>query len=475
MLTEEQEIFAILPFVSFSEKVILFDDFILFADSEIKRITHLNETAKTVLYNFSENQKLFVKNSYKNAQSEVTFLVPRTSIVSKTQLEDFLEIVFFYLHRGPRFSHQLFGAPNIFCREDFKYFVVQGFGDFGQLLLKKRFKFQIVESVDHLVIAPHGCENMVTRNEEVGYVYRDIHFDYQSEIFQYLSEAITKSEYRNLLRSISYFNKAASCELTDEERFVWLSAALESFFKVGKGDNKADVIKAEILKLLQSKTFKIIDRERALVLVADLIAVTYDYRSSYVHGSDSQIDNKNAERERNLKATLGKLSPVLALMNLIPNLFVHNKLPDNRIEGILNVLFNSQSLFEYVQRIYRSSADEALEKLEDSGNTMIIMAFIGTADERAISFDRNSVERCLNNILFVFARFARENQSLKFAQQVQEQINNIDFEKDPKKFKKWNDFFTQDFFDSHVPEPIFVSKLVFKKLVSLLDYDLALY
>jgi hypothetical protein len=463
---------GILPFINFKEKTIRLDEFLIVADSKVGESTEFRGATQAMLSGFTQAQKDFLRSVYHSPDNEITFILPVSPTVTKEKLEYLLEILFFYLHKGG--ATHLLSSPNIFCYEDFKSVILQ-FPDLentGQIFIKKRFKFQIVEEVSELRISPSGCENIVAQNQAHGYIYQNIEFDYQSEVIQFLAGSINDDNKRNLLQGIRFYNRAMSCEITDEERFVWLSSSLEAFLRLERQRDKAKAISQGIQNMLQGKSFIVIDKNEAIKSVADLITVTYDYRSSYVHGGKRQTTSTSLESR--LKKKFGKLNFVIALMNLTSALLLHDKIPDQKLEGVLNILFYNQSSFEFVVKLYGNSADTALEELRQPKNMVSIYKFLQTGDLPTIDFDRKRVEQCLNNILHIFAKYAREYQNVGLAMQMQQQIDATPLS-DAGKFSKWNDFLAQESMITNAPEYMLISVSVFKSLYNLLRLELALY
>jgi len=473
-MINEYQFIAILPFISFKEKIIRLDEFLIFTDSKIGEVPELSENGREELHNFALNQKSFIKNTYKNNENEVTFVLPTDSKVTRRKLENFLEVLFFCLHKGDKFTY-FFSAPNIFCREDFKSFIVRipMVNNLRQFFVKKRFKFQIANKLSEFIVSPSGCENIVTQNQSQGYVFKDIEFNHKDEIFQFVYENLSNPTNQGLIRGISFYNKAMSCELRDEERFVWLSSALESFLQIEKQNDKSAIIKQEIEKIILGKSFVALNKNKIIGNVAHLITIIYDYRSSYVHGGEKQTES--LELEKKLKEKLGNLDFVFALMNLTSFLLVHNVILDKKLEGLLNVLFYNQDSFKSVVKIYQDSADKAIAELKNPENILTVQKLTVLADLQAISFEKTQVEKCLDNILFIFAKFASQNQDSRLARQLQQQIDSIPFE-DKSKFQRWNGFFDEEKLDfTYAPDWLYFSCLVFQTFYQLLQYELALF
>ena len=463
---------GILPFISFKNKIIDLRDFAIFTDSNISEVAQVSKELKSVLIEFSNHQKQFFCETYNNSQVNITFVLPTSSDINKEKLEQFFEILFFFLHKGNKFTY-FFSTPNIFCQEDFKNIIFEIVDDenIGDLIIKKKWKFQFIKSLNKFIIPPVGCENIVTQYEDYNYRFRNIDFDSNNNIFKYLYECLGKDEKSHILRAIVFYNRAMGCELKDEERFVWLSSSLESFLKINKGNDKKKKIAEEIRKIICTKNFELLDKEETSNTVAELITVVYDYRSSYVHGSDKTTESK--EIEKKLKQKFGTLDFVSALMNLTSYLLVHNVVPDNKFEGILNVTFNNQDIFKKVLKIYSHSADKALKELKIFESTFTIHAFLYT-DLQILSLDRVKVRKCMDNILYIFAKFAKENQNLHLGTQIQQKINIINC-KDKDKFKKWNLYFNQTKLITPNLEILYLSKLVFQKLFHLLEFETVIY
>ena len=377
-----------------------------------------------------------------------------------------------YLHKGSKLTN-LMSTPNVFCREDFRLFVIRvvDVDNLGPSLVKKRFKFHILEKIDQYIISPVGCENVITQNQQHGYIFKNIKFSHQDEAFHFLLSTLDDNERRNLLQGVSFYNRALSCEIADSERFVWLSSSLESFLQIGKQNDKTRAIRQAVENIIRTKAFRVLNKDEAVSNVADLITVVYDYRSSYVHGGE--ILTEHPTLETRLTQKFGKFDFMVALMNLVSFLLMHEKIPDNKFEGILHVLFYNQECFEYVIRIYRDSADEVISNLQNLESILPIWTFLQIADLQTISFDRQKIENCLDNILRVLAKFARANQNLRLAKDLQQQIKTVDFS-DGERFKKWNDFLRNSDF-SNAPELVDISTLVFQHLFQILQYEFALY
>jgi len=461
---------AILPFVNFRQKLIRLDDFLIFSDSQISKISELSDNTRLALGRFAQGQKAFVENAYGGANNEITFVLPTKMDTTRSKLEYFLEILFFYLHKGGP-AHFLL-APNVFCREDFGFFILGIFNseDLGTLFVKKRFKFQIVDEISKFKISPHGCENVIAHNSASGYVFKDIEFPYASPVFQFLLKSLGTPDGERLARSISFYNKAMECNLKDNERFVWLSSSLESFLQIERPSNKAEAIKDKVRKIIYDKDFVVLDKSEVAENLADLIDVVYDYRSSYVHGGTRMT--KHGERESKLKAKLGNVDFAIALMNIVSCLLVHTEIPDNKFEGVLNAIFYSESSLDFVMKVYGDSADTASKQLDNPENIVGLFRFL-LVDLQAVSFKRKKVEKCLDNILYLFAKFARENKHAIWAEQIQQQIENVP-PSDDTKFKKWNSFLAG--VDSpFTPEPIYISVIIFQRLYNLLQYEYGLF
>jgi len=444
-----EELITILPFVSFKDKIIRLGEFLVIADSKVSEADEIGETTQARLNSFAQNQKAFVGEAYNSHENEITFILPTNPDATKRKLEYLLEVLFFYLHKGSKITY-FFSGPNIFCQEDFRFIVLQLLDpeNPGKLFIKKRFKFRIFEELSELRISPVGCENVVTQNQAHGYVFRDIELDHQNEVFQYLINSLNDIDNRNLLQGISFYNRSMSCEITDDERFVWLSSSLEAFLRINQQNDKARAIKKEVQSILDGKNFTVIDKGEVIDHVADL--------------------------ETRLSAKLGRLDFVMALMNLTSVLLVHNKIPDQKFEGILNGLFFNQNSFESVIRVYGNNADKALDELRQPESILVIYKFLLTADLQIISFERRRVERCLNNILHIFAKYAHENQNTDLARQIQQQIDTIP-KSDLDKLEKWNDFLARRLDVTNAPEFLHISILVFQSLYKLLQFEFALF
>ena len=59
----KEQIIGILPFISFEEKIIRLDGFLIFSDSRIHEISELSQSARETLYGFAQNQKAFIQNT----------------------------------------------------------------------------------------------------------------------------------------------------------------------------------------------------------------------------------------------------------------------------------------------------------------------------------------------------------------------------------------------------------------------------
>jgi|GEM_PF-5301141 len=464
---------GILPFVNLKEKLIRLDEFLVFSDSQIPEVSELSNNTRLALTRFAQGQKAFIKNSYGGVDNEITFVLPTKIGTTRSKLEYFLEILFFYLHKGGP-THFLL-APNIFCREDFAFFILGLFNseDQGRLFVKKRFKFQIVDEIGKHKISPRGCENVIARNSAHGYIFKDIEFSYQDHVFQFLQRSLSAPgpDGERLARSISFYNKAMECDLKDNERFVWLSSSLESFLQIGRQrDDKAKAIRDEVQKIIHAKNFVVLNKSEVAETVADLVTVIYDYRSSYVH-SGARI-TKHAELEAKLERRLGNTDFVLAVMNIVSFLLVYREIPDNKFEGILNAIFYSQPSLEFVTKVYGDSADTASKKLDNPKNIVALYRFL-IVDLQTLSFKREKIEKCLDNILYLFAKSARENEDAIWAEQIQHYIDVVPFSDDDK-FVKWYGFLTGVNF-TVAPEPIYISVIIFQRLYKLLQYEHALF
>ena len=163
-----EQIIGILPFISFAEEIIKLDEFLMFSESKIYEITNLNRSIQLMLDEFAQHQKTFIQNTYGNRENKITFLLPIGPNATKQKIEQFLDVLLFYMHKGGKLS-QLFSAPNIFCREDFKLFVLTfldpNSADNSQFLAKKKFKFHLVEKTSQHIILPIGCENVIIQKQ----------------------------------------------------------------------------------------------------------------------------------------------------------------------------------------------------------------------------------------------------------------------------------------------------------------------
>ncbi len=442
---------GILPFLSFKNTVIELNDFVLFTDLRINEINQLSETLKAVLKRFSNLQKEFIFKTFNNSKSAITFVQPTSKIINRNQLELFFEIILFYLHKGGKFTN-FFSTPNAFCREDFKYIIIDFMDDenIGGLTIKKKWKFQLVKSLDKYIIPTIGCENIVIQNEDYNYLFRNIELDYNSDIFRYLYRCLVETHDSHILRAITFYNRAMSC---------------------GRGGDKKARIKEEVNRIILSKNFISLDKENISKNVEDLITIIYDYRSSYIHGSDMTTDNQEIKNE--LKLKFGNLDFVSALMNLISNLFLQHLIPDNKFEGVLNVLFKNQEVFEKLLKIFVKSADKTLIEFKRDENRETIYSFLNT-DLQSLTFDSVKVKRCMDNILHIFAKFAKAEKNNEIAIQIQQKIDSTDF-KDKNKFEKWNSFFNSTSQITPNLEALYLSKLVFQTLYDLLKFDTAIY
>lgn len=467
-------IVGILPFVSFSNEFIKFEEFLIFSDSKIQEINELNEDLRWKLSEIAENQKTFMKNNYGNQELKITFIISTNSNTDQENIEKFIEIVFFFLHKGGKLRH-LLATPNVFCREDFKLFVLRILDseNTGQFLTKKKFKFHISDDLSEYIILPSGCENAISKNQQYGFVFNDINLDCQSDVFQYLFQVFRDNKKQHVLQAILFYNKAVSCNQTDAERFVLISSSLEAFFKIEKQVDKKKAIKQKVKNLLLPKSFQVIEMIDAINKITDLVSLVYDYRSSYIHSGKLFTDNTSIESS--LALSLGKLDIIIGIMNFVSMLLLEEIVPDNRIEGALHLIFYNQKSYEQVIRIFKDSADTAKNELNDYKNAMAIHKFL-IADFRTIVFEKNVIEKCLTNILIILAQYARENQQQSFAVSIQKQIDEIDF-RDNDKFKRWNEFLnTIDIFAIPIiPEHVFNSVIAFKQLFQLLEYEFALY
>lgn len=458
---------GILPFICFENPMMEFEDFYIVSDLALDNIINLSDKIKKNLKQYANNQNEFLKITYKNSQTHTTFVVPKNN-TSKKIFNDFLEVVFFYLHKGKP-TNFLF-SPNSFCKEDFKYIIVDFYGDklFGQFIIKKKFKFQIKSKFETFIISPIGCENILSPElEKHNYLYQKINLDNQG--FSAFWNNVKNQ--KNIIRAINFYNKAMSCEIFDDERFVWLSSALESFFQIGKVNNKSDEIRKGISNIVCNKNFQILNKDDVIIRLSNLITVVCDYRSSYVHGGERSTDSK--ELERKLTEYFGKIDFIIALMNLVSILLVPNHDENNRFEPIMNVLFCNQEVYGEVVKIFKDNADSAKEKLNNQ--SMITLKRFSIVDLPSIKFKPNQIEKCLDNILCILAKFAKENDKNFIAIKIQNKINEIG-EKDLEKFKKWNDFFLEwENIFIELPTEFCCSILTFRKLFDLLQYNLTLY
>ena len=151
---------------------------------------------------------------------------------------------------------------------------------------------------------------------------------------------------------------------------------------------------------------------------------------------------------------------------------MHSVVPDNKFEGILNAIFYSQPSLEFVTKVYADSADTASKELENPENILALCRFL-LVDLQTVSFVRKKIEKCLDNILYLFAKFVREDKDAIWAEQIQHHIDGVCFS-DDNKFAKWNSFLTGADF-TFAPEPIYISVIIFQRLYSLLQYEYALF
>lgn len=251
-----EQIIGILPFISFSEEIIHIDEFLIFSDTKIQEINELSESVQGLLNDFAQNQKSFMQDTYGNQEIKITFIISTKSTATQKACEQFVDIIFFFMHKGGKLRH-LLSAPNAFCREDFKLFVltILDSDSSGQFLTKKKFKFHIADDINEYIVLPSGCENAIAQKQQYGFIFREVDFNYQSDVFQYLYQVFCDLQRKNLLQAISFYNKALSCDQTDPERFVWISSSLEAFFQIGKQRDKKRAIKQEVKNLLQTKDF----------------------------------------------------------------------------------------------------------------------------------------------------------------------------------------------------------------------------
>jgi len=461
---------GILPFVNFKEKLIRLDDFLVFSDSQISEVPELKNGTRSTLARFAQGQKAFMENMYGCVCNEITFVLPTKIETTRAKLENFLEILFFYLHKGGP-THFLL-APNIFCREDFAFFILSlsNSEDQGKLFIKKRFKFQVVDEISKFKISPRGCENAIAHNSGYGYIFNDIEFSYGDRVFQFLLKILSSPDGERLARSISFYNKAMECDLKDNERFVWLSSSLESFLEIERRYDKAKTIKDKVRKIIYDKNFVVLDKSEVAKNVADLVTVVYDYRSSYVHGGPRMTEH--ADLEAKLKGKLGNVDLALALMNIVSFLLVHTEIPDNKFEGVLNAIFYSRSSLESVTKVYGDSADAASKELENPENIVDLYPFL-FVDLQIVSFVRKKIEKCLDNILYLFAKSVSEDKDAIWAEQIQHYIDVVPFSDDDK-FARWYSFLTGVDF-TFAPEPIYISVIIFQRLYNLLQYEYGLF
>lgn len=471
-VTMDEQIIGILPFISFSEEIIKIDEFLIFSDANISDIDELGESLRGRLNAIAENQKSFMKSNYGNQELKITFITSTNFNVTQENLEKLIEIIFFFLHKGGKLT-QLLSTPNVYCKEDFKLFVLRILDSekTGQFLEKKKFKFHISYDVNEYIILPSGCENAISQNQQYGFVFKDVNFDYQSDIFGYLYQVFCENKKQHILQAILFYNKAVSCNQTDPERFVLISSSLEAFFEIGQQNDKKKAIKQKVENLLQTKTFQVVEKNDAVKHITDLVSLVYDYRSSYIHSGKLFTDNTSIESS--LTLSLGKLDFMIGIMNFVSVLLLEEIIPDNRIEGVLHLIFYNQKCFEQVIRIFKDSADHAKSKLNRVEHVIAIHRLL-IADFQTIVFDKSVVERCLNNILRLLAKYARENKHQPFATEIQKQIDEIDFNNDDK-FQKWNEFLKAIDISPIIPEYVFNSIMAFKQLFQLIEYEFTLY
>lgn len=458
---------GILPFISFKNPPMEFEDFIIFSDFKIDDIKTLPNDLKKSLKAYSQNQKNFYETTFQNSNGQISYIISGNNS-NKEILNDFLETLFFYLHKGK--ITNFFSIPNGLCKEDFKYIILEFYGDKsnGQFIAKKKFKFQIKNKFEDFIIHPIGCENISSPElEKYNYKYREIELN--TDDFLNFWNNIKNQE--NTQRAISFYNKAMSCELMDDERFVWLSSSLESFFAIGKDNDKSKKIKDGVCNLVCNKNFQVLNKCEVIERLSNLITVVYDYRSSYVHGG-KRTTNSN-ELEKQLAKCFGKIDFVVALMNLVSVLLVHKQIEDNKFESIMNIIFYNQDVFNETIKIFEKSADNAKTKLNDS-QAIITMERFFIADPQFIKFKSSQIEKCLNNILCILAKFAKKNNKDALAIKIQKEINKIGKD-DPEKYKKWNDFLSEINSSNELTIEIYYSILVFRRLFELLKYEFTLY
>lgn len=454
---------GILPFISFKNPLMEFEDFTIYSDSKIDDIETLTADVKKSLKAYSQNQKDF----YQNPNGYISFVIFKNN-TTKDIFNDLIETLFFYLHKGK--ITNFFSTPNVFCKEDFKYIILELYGDKanGQFIEKKKFKFQIKSTFEDFIIRPIGCENVSsTEYEKYNYLYRDIELNIGD--FSKFWEKIKSQE--NTLRAINFYNKAMSCELNDDERFVWLSSSLESFLAIGKDNDKSNKIKEGICNIVCNKSFQVLNKCEVINRLSDLIKVVYDYRSSYVHGGGRTTDSK--ELEKQLTEYFGKIDFVVALLNLVSLLLVNTQIEDKKFESIMNVIFYNQEVFNEVVKIFKNSADTAEKNMKNPQSVVTLMRFLIT-DLQSIEFQSAQVNKCMDNILHILAKFSKNKASNTDAVKIQEKIDIIKID-DPEKHKKWNDFFISENNFTSLPTEIYYSICVFKRMFELLKYDRTLY
>lgn len=454
---------GILPFISFKNPLMEFEDFIIFSDSKIDDIQDLPGNFKKSLKAYSQNQKYF----HQNSNGYISFITSKDND-TREKFNDFIETLFFYLHKGK--ITNFFSTPNVFCKEDFKYIILELYGDKsnGQFIAKKKFKFQIKNQFSDFVIRPIGCENVSSLElEKHNFIYKDIEIN-TNEFLNFWND-IKNQE--NTLRAINFYNKAMSCELLDDERFVWLSSSLESYFAIGKDNDKSKKIKEGVCNLVCDKNFQVLNKCESIERLSNLITVIYDYRSSYVHGGGRTTDSK--ELEKQLKDYFGKIDFVVALMNLVSVLLANKQIQDEKFESIMNVVFYNQEVFNEIVIIFKDSADKAEENMKNTQSVVTIMRFLIT-DLQSIEFQSNQVNKCMDNILHMLAKFSKNNTDNADAIKIQEKIDTIKVD-DSDKYKKWNDFLIAENNFTNLPTEIYYSICVFKRIFELLKYETTIY
>ena len=181
---------------------------------------------------------------------------------------------------------------------------------------------------------------------------------------------------------------------------------------------------------------------------------------------------EHADLETKLKGKLGNVDFALALMNIVSFLLVHTEIPDTKFEGMLNAIFYSQSSLESVTKVYSDSADKTSKQLETPANIVALYRFL-LVDLQTVSFVPKKIEKCLDNILYLFAKSVHEDKDAIWAEQIQHYIDVVPFSDDDK-FAKWYSFLTGVAF-TFAPEPIYISVMIFQCLYRLLQYEHALF